>query len=85
MKKQTVVSPPRRQSKVRFHEEVRVKSIKARGKNLPLSTMDELDEDDEDEEEEVSFDFDGDEDEDGDYEGGLEEDGDEEEEDEWSD
>jgi len=34
---------------VRFHEEVRVKKIRAKGKNLPLSTMD--DDDDEEEEE----------------------------------
>ncbi|KZV71322.1 Mpp10 protein [Peniophora sp. CONT] len=71
-KKTAAASPPRRQSKVRFHEEVRVKSIKPRGKNLPLSTMDIADDDDEDEE--LDFGFDGDEDEDGDYEGGFDED-----------
>lgn len=38
-------------SKVRFHEEVRVKKIKPKGKNLPVATMfyEEDDEDDEDE------------------------------------
>jgi U3 small nucleolar RNA-associated protein MPP10 len=40
-------------SKVRFHEEVKVKTIKARGKGLPLSTMRLLD--DEDDEDDDSF------------------------------
>ncbi|KAH8102636.1 Mpp10 protein [Cristinia sonorae] len=48
--------------KVRFHEQVRVKNIKPKGKNLPLSSMfieeDDEDEDDDDEE------YDGEEDED---------------------
>ncbi|GLB36182.1 hypothetical protein LshimejAT787_0304700 [Lyophyllum shimeji] len=35
--------------KVRFHDEVRVKKIKAKGKNLPLSTMDDDDEEEEEE------------------------------------
>jgi U3 small nucleolar RNA-associated protein MPP10 len=33
---------------VRFHDEVRVKTIKAKGKGNPVSTMDLLDEEDED-------------------------------------
>ncbi len=55
-------------SKVRFHEEVRVKKIKAKGKNHPMNTMSYVGEEDEDEdedyedEEEVGID-DGDEDE----------------------
>ncbi|KII94333.1 hypothetical protein PLICRDRAFT_50314 [Plicaturopsis crispa FD-325 SS-3] len=40
----------KRTSKVRFHEEVRVKNIKAKGKNLPLNAMEEDEEDEEDEE-----------------------------------
>lgn len=46
--------------KVRFHEEVRVKRIRPKGKNLPLRT---LDDDDDDEEDDDTFDirFDGDE------------------------
>ncbi|KAF8216204.1 U3 small nucleolar ribonucleoprotein complex, subunit Mpp10 [Mycena galopus ATCC 62051] len=39
---------PKKAGTVRFHEEVRVKNIKAKGKNLPLSTLDDED-DDEDE------------------------------------
>jgi U3 small nucleolar RNA-associated protein MPP10 len=31
--------PPNKSSKVRFHEQVRVKKIKASGKNLPVSMM----------------------------------------------
>ena len=50
---------PPKASKVRFHEEVRVRNIKPKGKNLPLSTM--YDEDDEEDGEygfgeEMSFD-----------------------------
>ncbi|TBU38040.1 Mpp10 protein [Dichomitus squalens] len=51
-------------SKVRFHEEVRVKKIKAKGKNLPVNTMYYEEEEDEDEdgdyedEEEVELDED---------------------------
>ncbi|KAI0801298.1 U3 small nucleolar ribonucleoprotein complex, subunit Mpp10 [Fomes fomentarius] len=43
--------PPSSAGKVRFHEEVRVRKIKAKGKNLPLSTMfcEEDDDDDDDE------------------------------------
>ncbi|KAL0951134.1 hypothetical protein HGRIS_007871 [Hohenbuehelia grisea] len=41
-------SPEKKPGTVRFHEEVRVKKIKPKGKNLPLSTM--YDEDDEDDE-----------------------------------
>ncbi|KAJ7492583.1 U3 small nucleolar ribonucleoprotein complex, subunit Mpp10 [Mycena latifolia] len=41
-------SSPKKSGTVRFHEEVRVKNIKAKGKNLPLNTLDEED-DDEDE------------------------------------
>ncbi|KAJ6575152.1 U3 small nucleolar ribonucleoprotein complex, subunit Mpp10 [Mycena capillaripes] len=40
---------PRKAGTVRFHEEVRVKNIKAKGKNLPLSTLDEEDDEDDDE------------------------------------
>ena len=40
---------PEKAGKVRFHEEVRVKKIKAKGKNLPLSTLyDEEDDETED-------------------------------------
>ncbi|KAG6885284.1 hypothetical protein C0993_003715 [Termitomyces sp. T159_Od127] len=38
--------------KVRFHEEVRVKNIRAKGKNLPLYTMNDDDDEEEDDEEE---------------------------------
>ena len=38
--------------KVRFHEEVRVKNIRAKGKNLPTSSMFALDEDEDDEDDE---------------------------------
>lgn len=40
---------PGKPGKVRFHEEVRVRNVKAKGKNLPLYTMyeDDADEDDE--------------------------------------
>jgi U3 small nucleolar RNA-associated protein MPP10 len=41
---------PQKAGTVRFHEEVRVKNIKAKGKNLPLNTLDEEDDDDDDEE-----------------------------------
>ncbi|KAI0078906.1 Mpp10 protein [Panus rudis PR-1116 ss-1] len=46
---------------VRFHEEVRVKKIKAKGKNLPVSLMYQppSDEDDEDDVEDVNGDFQG--------------------------
>lgn len=53
--------------RVRFHEEVRVKQIKAKGKNLPLSMLygddddDDEDEDDEDEEEDEESEDDGEE------------------------
>jgi U3 small nucleolar RNA-associated protein MPP10 len=47
--KASSVSPPTKSGKVRFHEEVLVRNIKAKGKNLPLSTMYEDDDDDEDE------------------------------------
>ncbi|KAG6850523.1 hypothetical protein H0H93_012524 [Arthromyces matolae] len=50
--------------KVRFHEEVRVKSIKPSGKNLPLSTMYIDDDDDEQDKDEVGFENAGGEDED---------------------
>ncbi|KAG6902877.1 hypothetical protein C0995_010046 [Termitomyces sp. Mi166 len=39
----------RNSGKVRFHEEVRVKNIRAKGKNLPLYTMDDDDDDDDEE------------------------------------
>ncbi|KAJ7660945.1 U3 small nucleolar ribonucleoprotein complex, subunit Mpp10 [Mycena polygramma] len=42
---------PQKAGTVRFHEEVRVKNIKAKGKNLPLNTP----EDDDDEEEEDGY------------------------------
>lgn len=44
---------PKKAGTVRFHEEVRVKNIKAKGKNLPLSTLE--DDDDEDDEEEDAY------------------------------
>ncbi|KAL4243431.1 U3 small nucleolar ribonucleoprotein MPP10 [Abortiporus biennis] len=57
-------------SKVRFHEEVRVKKIKAKGKNLPVSSMySEEDEDDDDDDEYGDEDMAIDDDEDGDEEG----------------
>ncbi|KAJ7254075.1 U3 small nucleolar ribonucleoprotein complex, subunit Mpp10 [Mycena haematopus] len=40
-----ISSPTQKASTVRFHEEVRVKKIKAKGKNLPLSTLDQEDDD----------------------------------------
>lgn len=60
--------PTPSKGKVRFHEEVRVKTIKAKGKNLPVASMfyedDDEDEEDEEEEEEegegLSFDIDED-------------------------
>lgn len=63
---------PSSMGKVRFHEEVKVRKIKAKGKNLPVSTMyyeeeeedDDYDDDDEYEDEEgVSSEEDEDEDE----------------------
>ncbi|KAJ7900389.1 U3 small nucleolar ribonucleoprotein complex, subunit Mpp10 [Mycena olivaceomarginata] len=47
---------PKKAGTVRFHEEVRVKKIKAKGKNLPLNTMDD-DSDEEDDEEDGYGDF----------------------------
>jgi U3 small nucleolar RNA-associated protein MPP10 len=45
--------PPTNMGKVRFHEEVQVRNIKAKGKNRPLSTMyDDDDDEDEDDDEE---------------------------------
>lgn len=44
-------------SKVRFHEEVKVRNIKAKGKNLPLSTMYDDDEEDDDDEYGEQMDF----------------------------
>ncbi|KAI0067694.1 Mpp10-domain-containing protein [Artomyces pyxidatus] len=49
-------------SKVRFHDEVRVKTIKPRGKGLPLFTMRQIDEDDEDAGEDGDFEGNGDDD-----------------------
>ncbi|KAH9849790.1 Mpp10 protein-domain-containing protein [Lenzites betulinus] len=66
--------PPKSKGKVRFHEEVRVKKIKAKGKNLPLSTMYDEEEEDEDSEEgseEGAFE---DEEQDSDEDGDMEED-----------
>ncbi|KAI0029627.1 U3 small nucleolar ribonucleoprotein complex, subunit Mpp10, partial [Vararia minispora EC-137] len=57
-----------RVSKVRFNEEVRVRKIKARGKNLPLSAMDEVE--DEDSDDDGDFEAE-DEDEDGDEDAGT--------------
>ncbi|RPD82586.1 Mpp10 protein [Lentinus tigrinus ALCF2SS1-7] len=60
--------PPSSTGKVRFHEEVKVRKIKAKGKNLPVSTMfyeEEEDDDgggDEDYEDEEGIDFDEDDD-----------------------
>ncbi|KIM85244.1 hypothetical protein PILCRDRAFT_66715 [Piloderma croceum F 1598] len=44
-------TPPANMGKVRFHEEVQVRNIKAKGKNRPLSTIYDDDDDDDDEEE----------------------------------
>ncbi|EIW64701.1 Mpp10 protein [Trametes versicolor FP-101664 SS1] len=44
--------PTPSKGKVRFHEEVRVKTIKAKGKNLPVASMFYEDDDEEEEEEE---------------------------------
>ncbi|KAJ7487638.1 U3 small nucleolar ribonucleoprotein complex, subunit Mpp10 [Mycena galericulata] len=52
-KKATV--SPKKAGTVRFHEEVRVKNIKAKGKNLPLSTLADEDDDEEDEEDEYGI------------------------------
>lgn len=41
--------------RVRFHEEVRVKNIKAKGKNLPLSAMYDEEDDDEDDEDDEDY------------------------------
>lgn len=52
-KPQHTTSPKKTKGSVRFHEEVRVKNIKAKGKNLPVATMYQLgnmDDDDDDEE-----------------------------------
>jgi U3 small nucleolar RNA-associated protein MPP10 len=47
---------PKKSGQVRFHEEVRVKTIKAKGKGMPVGTMDLLnDDDDEDDEDEDAF------------------------------
>ncbi|KAJ7706140.1 U3 small nucleolar ribonucleoprotein complex, subunit Mpp10 [Mycena rosella] len=46
------ISSQKKSGTVRFHEEVRVKNIKAKGKNLPLNTLDEDDDDDDDDDEE---------------------------------
>ncbi|KAJ6604688.1 U3 small nucleolar ribonucleoprotein complex, subunit Mpp10 [Mycena vulgaris] len=43
-------SSPKKSGTVRFHEEVRVKNIKAKGKNLPLNTLDVEEDEDEDDE-----------------------------------
>ncbi|EGN96338.1 hypothetical protein SERLA73DRAFT_112603 [Serpula lacrymans var. lacrymans S7.3] len=48
--------PPKSTSKVRFHEEVRIKNIKAQGKGLPVSTMYEEGDDDDEEDMEVNYD-----------------------------
>ncbi|KAJ7619063.1 U3 small nucleolar ribonucleoprotein complex, subunit Mpp10 [Mycena polygramma] len=48
---------PQKAGTVRFHEEVRVKNIKAKGKNLPLNTPE--DDDDEEEEEDGYGEFEG--------------------------
>ncbi|KAJ6519855.1 Mpp10 protein-domain-containing protein [Mycena sanguinolenta] len=44
-----IAPSPQKAGTVRFHEEVRVKKIKAQGKNLPLSTLDQDDDDDDEE------------------------------------
>ncbi|KAF9015216.1 U3 small nucleolar ribonucleoprotein complex, subunit Mpp10 [Cyathus striatus] len=51
-KKSSQASVTRKTGKVRFNEEVRVKNIKAKGKNRPLSSIDTNEEDEEDEEDE---------------------------------
>lgn len=48
--------------KVRFHEEVRVRNIRAKGKNLPLYKMDDDDDDDDEEEDDEEEDDDDDDD-----------------------
>ena len=40
---------PDSSGQVRFHDEVKVLKIKARGKNLPISTMEDEDDEDDDE------------------------------------
>ncbi|KAI0757031.1 U3 small nucleolar ribonucleoprotein complex, subunit Mpp10 [Daedaleopsis nitida] len=55
LSKATSDPPSSSTGKVRFHEEVRVKKIKAKGKNLPVSTM-FYEEDDEDEDEDEDAD-----------------------------
>ncbi|TFK41125.1 U3 small nucleolar ribonucleo protein complex, subunit Mpp10 [Crucibulum laeve] len=52
-------SKPEKAGKVRFHEEVRVKKIRPKGKNLPLSVM-EVEDREEEEEEDDDDDFVGD-------------------------
>ncbi|KAJ6610027.1 U3 small nucleolar ribonucleoprotein complex, subunit Mpp10 [Mycena sp. CBHHK59/15] len=47
---------PKKTSTVRFHEEVRVRNIKAKGKNLPLNTEDEEDDDDDEDGDEDGYD-----------------------------
>jgi U3 small nucleolar RNA-associated protein MPP10 len=66
---------PVKSGKVRFHEEVQVRNIKAKGKNRPLSTMYEEDDDDDDDEygEQMSFE---------DFEAGMDGEGAEDDEDE---
>lgn len=48
--------PPAKPRKVRFHEEVRVRNIKVKGKNRPLSAMYEDDDEEDEYGEQVTFD-----------------------------
>lgn len=48
--KPTIAPSPKKAGRVRFHEEVRVKNIKAKGKNMPVATMYSEDDEDDDEE-----------------------------------
>lgn len=75
------MDPPPRSTKVRFHDEVRVKKIKARGRNLPVTTarlMGQMDEEDQDDEEFTGLmgEEDSSDEEEGDEEGSDEDDGD---------
>lgn len=63
-KKASPDSAPPRQSKVRFHEEVKVRSIKSQGKGKKLSAMPwDIEDDDDDDEDDDEDDMLGDEDE----------------------
>src|ERR1700722_17132749 len=46
---------PQTKGRVRFHEEVRVRNIKAKGRGIPVSMMKMLDEEEDDDEEDDAF------------------------------